>query len=313
MSIQKIAILIMGPLFIVWIIGCRTTPTPIAASSAEQSKATPAEAAATEPIAPASSPTPQVELPTISYNEIKEGQLDGPAVSNEWTFQAQAGERINLVVNGQFDSYLELYGPDGELMASSDDSNNSLNAALFDVPIRRSGRHTVLVRGYNTDPGRYALALTGGHPTTSSSALVDDEPRMVVLSQPGSKWQHQGQKGTYLTITATADNQTDTFLALYGPDGALLISDDDSGLDLNAEIVEFQLPEDGLYTVHARAISEAGLATITLRSSDKLTGGGELLFGETQPGTIQAGRVHRWTFSGDTGQLVNGEPNLNRF
>jgi hypothetical protein len=250
-------------------------------------------------------PAPTLALPTIGYNEIKEGRLGGPAVAAEWAFQAQAGERINLVVNGQFDSYLELYGPEGGLIASNDDSGASLNAALFDIQIRQSGRHTILVRGYNTEPLPYALALTGGHPTLNQGVLNAGEPHPVILSEQGSKWSYQGQKNTYLTITATADQPIDTFLALYGPDSMLLASDDDSGPDLNAEIVEFQLPADGLYTVQARAVGQTGLATVTLQQSDKLAGGGELPFGLSQSGTIQPGRAHRWYFSGQAGQIIN--------
>lgn len=246
-----------------------------------------------------------LDAPTIAYNEVKEGQIESPAAVDEWVFHAQAGERVNIVLNSQFDTYLELRAPDGEFIASNDDSGESLNAALFDAPIRKSGPHTIVVRGYGGTTGIYGLALTGGHPTIGGGTLANGDSRQVVLSKQGLKWRYQGQQGAYLTVTVEAEALLDSRLALYGPDGTLLTQDDDSGGGLNAEIYEFQLPADGAYTIQAQSTVETGLATLTLNSSPRASGGGPLVVGKTQVGTLKPGRSHQWGFVGEAGQIVN--------
>ena len=100
-----------------------------------------------------------LDTPVIAYNEIKEGQLTSSNQMDEWVFNAKAGERVNIVLSSQFDSYLELYAPDGEFVASNDDSGNNLSAALFDLQLKQNGPHTVVVRGYDGATGGYVLAL----------------------------------------------------------------------------------------------------------------------------------------------------------
>jgi hypothetical protein len=73
------------------------------------------------------------------------------------------------VLNSQFDNYLELFDPTGELIASNDDSGDNLNAALFDVLLNKTGQHVIKIRGYNGQTGPYAVALTGGHPTIAAA------------------------------------------------------------------------------------------------------------------------------------------------
>jgi hypothetical protein len=257
-----------------------------------------------KPIESQPTPAPAIDAPLIAYNEIKEGRLDEPAGVDEWVFKAQAGERVNIVLNSQFDSYLELFGPEGEFIASNDDNAGRLNSALFELPIHHSGPHLIKIRGYGGATGAYALALTGGHPTIGGGALNSDDSRTVVLSQEGLKWHYQGQHGTYLTLTVTAVEPVDSRLALYGPDGALLASDDDSGGGLNAEIYEFQLPADGLYTIQAHSVANTGLVTLTVTGAPQASGGGPLALGKTQVGTLKPGRSHAWNFVGETGQIV---------
>ncbi|MDX1521598.1 MAG: PPC domain-containing protein, partial [Anaerolineae bacterium] len=233
-----------------------------------------------------------------------EGILEPSSNSQTWAFDALAGDRVNVVINGQFDSFLELYTPNGTLLASNDDNSTSLDASLFDIQIQQDGQHFIVVRGYIDAASTYALALTGGHPTESITNLGPKEPRAVVLSPQGIKWHYDGKKNEFVTITISAEERFDTLLSLFGPDGTLAISDDDSGTGLNAEILEFQLPAAGTYTIFAGSASGTGLATVTLTSSPK-QGGGELTIGQVETGTLDAGRLHHWKFTGKSGQLIN--------
>ena len=141
---------------------------------------------------------PVLDTPVIAYNEIKEGQITSPGEIDEWVFNAKAGERVSIVLNSQFDSYLELYGPTGEFNASNDDSGESLNAALVDLQLSQNGPHKITVRGYDGATGGYVLAITGGHPTVGGGMLTNGESRSVLLTEQGYKWQYQGRAGPSL-------------------------------------------------------------------------------------------------------------------
>ncbi len=288
------------PILIALLAGCNNaTPLPLPNPIQTLPPAAPTEEA--RPL----TGQPPVDAPVIAYNEIKEGVIDEPDAVDEWVFNAQAGDRVNVVLNGQFDSYLELYNPDGELVTSNDDSSSSLTAALFDVQLAKAGPYTIKVRGYDNDRGSYALALTGGHPTVGGGPLNSGESRSVMLSDQGYKWRYQGQQGTYLNIGIEGAGGVDSVLSLYGPNGDLLTSDDDSGGNLNPEIIDFALPTSGMYTVRAATIAGSGLVTLTLSASEQSSGGGPLAVGKGQLGALKPGREHRWTFTGKTGEIVN--------
>lgn len=246
-----------------------------------------------------------LDMPVITYGEIKEGQLSGPNQIDEWVFNAQAGERVNIMLNSQFDNYLELYGPDNEFITSSDDTGDSLNAGLFDLQLTKSGPHTLRVRGHSGATGGYTLALTGGHPAAGGGTIASGESRTVMLSRQGFKWHFQGRAGDYLTITINADDLIDPQLWLFGPDGTLLAEDDDSGGGLNPEIFEVALPVDGAYTIRAQTADRPGLVTLNLSSSQQASGGGPLAVGSPQTGALKPGRTHQWNFSGQAGQIIS--------
>jgi hypothetical protein len=249
--------------------------------------------------------TPVLDTPVIAYNEIKEGRLTTPSAVGEWVFNATAGERINIVLNSQFDTYLELLAPDGEFITSSDDSGNNLDAALLDLQLKQSGPHKIRIHGFDGATGEYALALTGGHPTLGGGLLTDGASRTVMISERGFKWRYHGRQGTYLTVSINTQDLVDSYLSLYGPDGKLLTSDDDSGGNLDPELFEFQLPVDGTYTIQVQTIAETGLVTLNINSSTRTSGGGSLTIGTTQTATLKQGHTHEWSFSGTAGQVIN--------
>ncbi len=296
----------LSSFLLIFLVGCSTpslssTPTSMPQPTAPTA-ATETTLAQTEPTP---SPEPSEVLPAITYNEIKQGEIITPLETETWQFEAKVGDRVSVVVNSQFDSYLELIAPTGELMAHNDDYGDSLNAALIDIPVTQSGPHQIIIRGFGESTGTYALALTGGHPASSGGTIENDDTRTVLLSQDGLKWHYEGKQDTFLTITAKGNDGVDSLLSLYDPNGALLITDDDSGTNLDAEIIEFPLITDGKYTIRVQAIEQTGLATITVKSSATLSGGGTLTVGETRKGLLNAGRTHLWTFTGKAGQIVN--------
>lgn len=266
----------------------------------------PSDPAAEEAVMPLQGQSPlAVDAPAIAYGEIKEGALAESNAVDEWVFNANVGERVSIMLNSSFDSYLELLNANGELVGSNDDSGNSLTAALLDVQLPKTGPYVIRVRGYDGQTGSYALALTGGHPTVGGGLLGDQESRNVMLSEQGFKWRYTGQQGSYLSVKVQGDPGVDSYLSVYGPDGTLLASDDDSGQQLNPELIDLELPADGTYVIRAHTINSTGLVTLTLSAEAQSSGGGPLPAGKTQPAILKPGREHRWEFAGQSGQVVN--------
>ncbi len=80
-----------------------------------------------------------------------------------WTFEGEAGQTISVAVDGQgFDAYIELYSPDGALLAEDDDSGTGTDAELK-ILLPEDGLYNLIVRAQDpataTDSS-YSLVLT---------------------------------------------------------------------------------------------------------------------------------------------------------
>jgi len=94
------------------------------------------------------------------------------------------------------------------------------------------------------------------------------------LSADGSffdTYSFEGREGERVRIRMTSTDM-DSYLILLAPDGRSLIQDDDSGGNLNAQIV-YTLPVDGRYTIYANAYSsvQSGSYQLELQAADATT------------------------------------------
>lgn len=84
-----------------------------------------------------------------------------------WTFSASAGQQVRIemrkAAGSELDSYLELYGPNGQKVREDDDSLGDRNS-LIEIILPASGEYTILPRGYDGQQGRYTLrvVVSGG-------------------------------------------------------------------------------------------------------------------------------------------------------
>ena len=113
----------------------------------------------------------------------------------------------------------------------------------------------------------------------------DDDSDMPSMDQPGDQgllregriieatlpdtdtvlaWRFEGAQGDVVTLALEAvDNPNlDTLLTLRGPDGSVLVEDDDSGTGLFSRIADYTLPADGMYVVEVSSLARSGSFTL---------------------------------------------------
>jgi hypothetical protein len=88
---------------------------------------------------------------------------------DEYTFEGEAGQRVTISLSStDFDTYLALLGPDGEVIAQNDDIvPGNLNSELT-VTLPTTGTYIVIANSFdNTGRGRYTVVVTTGQVATT--------------------------------------------------------------------------------------------------------------------------------------------------
>jgi len=100
---------------------------------------------------------------TISYGSTVSGNINFEDEEESWTFNGAAGDMVTISMTGSGsfdDTYLELYGPDGNEVAYDDDSGDGLSSLIYDFPLPQSGAYRIVARAFGSDTGPYTLTLT---------------------------------------------------------------------------------------------------------------------------------------------------------
>ncbi len=248
-----------------------------------------------------------------------------------WTFDGRRGQRLTIdVISSEFDTYVTLRDDIGMSLGSDDDSGDEQNARLRTV-LPRDGRYRVVVTAFSeSGRGRYTLSLTGWEapqvPAPGAiTAIAAGESRQGML-EPGDSVAADGPYEDRWTVTARAGQRLrvdlsstdfDSYLLLFGPDGAKLGQDDDGGEGTNASL-GFRAATAGTYTIVATSLSDEPRAGVYGLSLTEETGvfadpgvAGAISSGETREGRLESGDVvgargleDRWTFTGRAGQVA---------
>ncbi len=100
----------------------------------------------------------------IGANQTVFGTIDQPGDSDDWTFDAVAGQTVTIsavAVGDGLDAALELRRPDGTILLFDDDSGGDLNPLIENVTLEESGEFTIRVRSFDADgTGAYRLELS---------------------------------------------------------------------------------------------------------------------------------------------------------
>ncbi|MDY6877637.1 MAG: hypothetical protein SWK90_15755 [Chloroflexota bacterium] len=248
-----------------------------------------------------------VERGPIQPGEMVEGRLP-PGGVDIWYFEAEEGYasiRLDAAVPDVLDPYLELYNEDGVIIAEDDDGGDGYNALIVDFPVVVSGNYVIHALTYSGE-GDYTLSLEIAAEPSGEMIEYGQMVEEVLAGDARHSWFFQGAEGDVVTIVMSAlDEYLDCRLELYGPGGAALTDDDDSGEGLDALIEYYELPADGVYRIVASnalfGVAEA--YELTLERTEMVIEG-TLTYGDVLRATLESGTRHHWLFEGEEGDVV---------
>lgn len=80
--------------------------------------------------------------------------------TEQWTFFGNPGDVVIIdMKSAEFDTYIELRGPDGALVTSDDDGGGDLDSSIIRT-LAATGQHTITAGGFGDERGAYTLSLT---------------------------------------------------------------------------------------------------------------------------------------------------------
>jgi hypothetical protein len=238
----------------------------------------------------------QDETP-ISVGDTVNGTLDDETPRVLYTFEGDRDHGVTItLISTDFDAYLVLQNPAGDVVAEDDDSAGRLNSQI-DITLPESGVYTIIatsLREFRSNgefiaTGDFTLSLessSGGIVATATpTQFSGDLPAHAIaiggsvngslsFDNPEEEYSFSASAGDVVTITLESLD-FDSYLFLYDSSGFELQYDDDSAGNLNSRVGPYEIPADGDYTIRASSFgyvnnseSESGSYTLTLSAAE---------------------------------------------
>jgi hypothetical protein len=252
-------------------------PTNVAGEPVEAVLDTSGQPDEIEPDGDEETGTEDVDLAAVLQGAIALGEtVEATMAENEahsWTF-SQGPALVDIVLESgeDMDGILELYDPEGFLMAAVDSSFTGEEERLAGIPIPDDGEYTIVVRDFYEDGGSYALRVTTAGPQDIDAVDQGELP----VDQPVEGLLGEGEAHSYtfavdgsstVTIVLQSGSDIDGILALFDPENNLVAFVDDT-LDGGEErLDDFALTDEGIYTVVVGDFfNDGGAYTLLLES-----------------------------------------------
>lgn len=247
----------------------------------------------------------------ISIGDSVSGTLGGGIPSTSYTFAGEAGQVVTIVLTSEdFDTYLRLQDPSGFEVAYDDDSAGNLDSRIGPYTLAANGTYTILAESFGgSSSGGYTLSLS-----TAEVDIIEYTQTIDGAFSEGSLsalYTFSGQAGDVITISMNSDD-FDSYLTLSqsGQSGVSLITDDDSGGDLNSLIGPYTLPSTGSYIITASSLGGTSVGDYTLRlnrvelETIEIGDSIEASMGENTSSLF-------YSFQGEAGQVISIEVDSN--
>ena len=278
-----------------------------------------------------------IAVQTINFGQTLNGTLS--TGQQLYTFSGQAGQVVNIAVNGNFDTTVGLLNAGNTQIAFNDDSGGTRNSLIANFTLPTTASYTIRVSGFGSFRGSFTLALT----LVSTAPAATSTPTPIIqptasgtggefsinfgqitngtLPNGGQqRWTFTGSAGQVVTIGLNAvNNSWDPTVALVNSGTRLAFNDDTNGN--NSLISNFTLPANGRYIISVASFSGGvgGAYTLSLNTTSPVvtptptiaptatpaTSGGPMAIGQTVNGTLPGGTTQDWLFVGNAGQVIS--------
>jgi hypothetical protein len=215
-----------------------------------------------------SSSSEPVDGGVIEYGETVDAELSSDAPAIAYTFTGEEGMSVTMtMISEDFDTYLTLLDEDGAELSSDDDSAGNLDSRIGPFSLPADGDYTVVAQSYafrngsGSASGDFTLTLD----TFETEVIEYGETIEGTLTTTALEalYFFTGSEGDSIIIRLSSDD-FDSYLTLSDPGGFELISNDDSGGNLNSLIGPYTLPQTGEYMITARSLSGSSTGNYVL-------------------------------------------------
>jgi hypothetical protein len=230
----------------------------------------------------------------VSVGDAVESRLDEDSRRNlkdgspseAWLLWAESGTPAEIRAESEdFDTYLTVFGPDGELLAVNDDAGPETTDSRLRLRLHHD-RHLLVVSGFSAaDRGTYRLIVEPvdvvgsgarlGVPGALEGILDAGSAHHPERRTPFDRFVLEIDEPTGVVIDMSSED-LDAYLVLTDESGRILAENDDAGPGtLDARVVTGLEP--GFYEIHATSFSEGATGFYRLEvASVTLADGGPL-------------------------------------
>lgn len=202
--------------------------------------------------------------------------VDGEASDErtEYEIELEEGQVIEVSIEADWDTYLELYDEDGERVAYNDDGGEGLQSIMV-YAVEEAGTYVIRVvsccSSENTPEGDYELTVEEIEVVDTVDAGVleyDNDEDVDADDALAIEAQFEGEAGDVINIMTVSDDYLNTTMTLLNAQGEEVAESQNSYGD--AVIQRLELEESGTFTIHIEA-SEGGILSGDIEIEVQLT------------------------------------------
>ncbi|MGJ3237286.1 MAG: hypothetical protein ACFE0Q_01125 [Anaerolineae bacterium] len=194
----------------------------------------------------------------------------------EYNIALKNGQTVQFAIEADWDTYLELYDADGDIVASDDDGGDGLQS-LLTYTVENSEIYTIRVRAFGDDvpEGDFELSveeievialLDGGELSYDDDETVDVDDTLAV------EFSFEGAEGDIINVLTRSTEYLSTTVTLFDPQGEDVA--ESSSYYGDGTILRYELLSSGTYTVQI-ADSNNGILrgdlTVEVQTTEFLT------------------------------------------
>lgn len=183
------------------------------------------------PPPPMPTPTPAVPTPVptqtggrteIAIGESVQGQLTTSQPTQEFIFEAQAGDLITINMTASFDTYLILLDSNRSEVTRDDDGGDGLNSRIGPYEISAAGRYIIVANSYGNivggTPGTGVFNLSVAAAAVDQIEYTQTVSGTISGSAPVYVYRFSGQAGDIVTVNLTTGS-TAVYMTMTGGNG----------------------------------------------------------------------------------------------